>query len=284
LTRVWVGGRIVEERRARVSAADRGFLFGDGLFETVRTEGARPFRLPAHLERLRRGAARISLEVPAELEKAVARLLERAERAPGALRITLTRGVGAEALDPASARAPTLVLSLRSVPRFPEAWYERGLALLTSTVRVCLGSGVAGLKSIGYLPNILALAEARARGADDGLLLDDRGRVAQACSSNVFWVADGGELRTASPACGILEGVTRAAVLELARAGGIPAEEGEWDRGEIARAREAFTTSSLRGVVPVASLDGRPVGGGWPGEVTRGLARAYRELLAAETA
>jgi branched-subunit amino acid aminotransferase/4-amino-4-deoxychorismate lyase len=143
---------------------------------------------------------------------------------------------------------------------------------------------VAGIKALGYLPNVLARLEARAAGDDDALLLDDRERLAEASAANLFWLTTDGTLRTPAESCPILPGITRAAVLELARRSGLRVEEGEWGREELAAAGEAFVTSSLRGVAPVTALDGEPVGGGITGPRTRELAAAYEELVRTETA
>jgi branched-subunit amino acid aminotransferase/4-amino-4-deoxychorismate lyase len=274
---VWLDGRILPEVEAAVPVSDRGFVYGDGLFETLRSRGGHVFRLERHLERLERGAALTGLTVPRGMAAAVQSLVDHARLADGALRVTLTRGSGAGGLRPARNAAPTLVISARPAPAFEVA---APLAVGLSELRVCSRSPLAGLKTLGYLPNVVALLRT---GADDALMLDDEGRVAQASSSNVFWVSRDGELRTPSPACGIRRGVTREAVLELAREAGLSAEEGEWTVDGLREAREAFVTSSLRGVAPIGSLDGAPIGDGTRGEITRRLAGGYRRLFERET-
>jgi branched-chain amino acid aminotransferase len=275
---VWLDGRILPEAEVKVPVADRGFVYGDGLFETLRTRGRRAFRLPQHLDRLERGARTVRLAVPAGIDAAVGELLGSAPLEDGALRVTLTRGAGAGGLRPPDGTPTTLVLSLRLAPPF-----EVGapLAVHTSDVRVCSRSPLAGLKTLGYLPNVVALLRAE---ADDVLMLDERDRLAQGSSSNLFWVSPGGELRTPSEACGIRRGVTREVVIGLARGSGLRLLEGEWAPSELAAAREAFATSSLRGVAPLGSLDGMPIGDGGIGPLTRRLGDDYRRLFERETA
>lgn len=311
---VWLDGRVLDGREARVSVEDRGFLLGDGLFETMRARRA-VFRLQAHLRRLRSGARRLGLVVPDAVEHAVGEVLEAAQRewpeAAGpaggrghppelAVRLTLTRGPGGPGLEPAYGIEPTLAVSVRpsrtgaewtspvpagAVRAAPPAGATatRGLSLRTSSHRLASRSIVAGIKALGYLPNVLARAEARAAGDDDALLLDDRERVAEACAANLFWVTPDGMLRTPAETCPILPGITRAAVLELARRSGLRVEEGEWGREDLAAAGEAFATSSLRGVAPITALDGESIGGGVVGPRTRELVAAYEELVRTET-
>lgn len=283
MTLVWQDGRVRDAAEATIGVEDRGFLFGDGLFETMRVNGGVVFRLASHLERLSAGAARLGIPLPGGLARAIAELVEAGGLAEAALRLTLTRGVGGEGLELPPTHRPTVVISLRPGPVFPAAWYEGGLSLVIATQRVGARSATAGLKTTGYLPSILALAEARSAGADDALLLNEREEIAEASASNLLWVSSGGALRTPSADCGILPGITRATVLELARAAGQAVEEGEWGIGELAAAREVFTTSSLRGIAPVTTLEGRPIGSGAVGEITRRLMDDYEALFRRET-
>jgi branched-subunit amino acid aminotransferase/4-amino-4-deoxychorismate lyase len=306
---VWLGGRVLDAAAAGVPVEDRGFLLGDGLFETMRARGGAVFRLGEHLARLRSGASRIGLAAPGGVERAVADVVEAAGRAahgpatvapPGedrpaagraaagravpdlAVRLTLTRGPGGPGLDPVRDAGPTLVVSARPL-RTAAGRRGAGLSLRTSTHRLSSRSIAAGLKALGYLPNLLARAQARAAGADDALLLDDRGLVSEASAANLFWLTPGGTLRTPAASCPILPGITRAAVLEIASPRSLAVEEGEWRPEELAAAAEAFATSSLRGVVPVTALDGLPIGAGGPGPRTLELAAAYEELVRRET-
>jgi branched-subunit amino acid aminotransferase/4-amino-4-deoxychorismate lyase len=281
---VWLGGRVLDAAAAGVPVEDRGFLLGDGLFETMRARGGAVFRPGEHLARLRSGASRIGLGAPDGVERAIAEVVAAAEGAGPdlAVRLTLTRGPGGPGLDPARDAEPTLAVSARPL-RTAAGRRGAGLSLRTSTHRLSSRSITVGLKALGYLPNLLARAQARAAGADDALLLDDRGLVSEASAANLFWLTPGGTLRTPATSCPILPGITRAAVLEIASSRSLAVEEGEWGPEELAAAAEAFATSSLRGVMPVTALDGRPIGGGGPGPRTLDLAAAYEELVRRET-
>jgi branched-subunit amino acid aminotransferase/4-amino-4-deoxychorismate lyase len=275
---VWLEGRVLPEADATIPVTDRGFSYGDGLFETLRTRRRRVFRLDRHLDRLAKGAGAIGLTIPAGIEAAVEALLDAAGIEEGALRLIVTRGRGARGLRPGADSRPTLLLSLHPAPPFEVV---APLAFGTSDERVFSRSLLAGLKTLGSLPNITALLRTA---GDDALLMDERQRVARGSSSNLFWVGPEGQLRTPSTACGIRAGVTREAVTEVAGSMGQNVREGEWPLAELADAREAFATSSLRGVAPIGSLDGAPIGDGRTGPVTRRLADGYRRLFDEEIA
>lgn len=276
MSRVWLDGRLVHAADAAVSVHDRGFTLGDGLFETMRAYGRRVFRLGAHLERLERGAARIGLPLPPALAHAVQATLDANRLADAAVRLTVSRGAGAGGLAPGEHAAPTVVVTTR--PYLPEpAWYTRGLRAVVASG--CIGEfrPSAGLKQLGYLDHVLALREARAAGADDALLLDSAGHLAEGAASNIFLVEDGA-LHTPPLSCGILAGITRATVLELAARRGLPVHEEPLAPERLAWAEEAFLTSSLREIVPLVAVDGAAVGGGQPGALTLSLLADYRAL------
>jgi branched-chain amino acid aminotransferase len=259
---------------------DRGFLLGDGLFETLRLYRGRPFRLSDHLCRLQEGAARVRLGWPDGVEARVAGALAASGmEGDGALRITLTRGVGHGLLPPDPPGTPTLHVVAR--PWHPDpAWEERGLSAHLAG-RVDEHALTAGLKGIGYLERITALLTARERGAEEAILRNSAGAVVGGSASNLFLVA-GGRLRTPALEEGILPGITRSVVLELARHMGLDAEEGSLRPEELARADEVFLTSSLRELVPVVAAEGTRVGPGSPGPVWRRLLDAFRERVRAE--
>lgn len=272
---VWVNGELVAEARAAVSARDRGFLLGDGLFETMRAYGGRIFALREHLARLRRGAARIGMLLPDGLEGAVRETVAANRLEDAAVRLTASRGAG-DGLLPPEAPSPTVVIAAR--PYRPEAaWYERGVRAAVARGRVDERRATAGLKQLGYLEAVVAVAEARAAGCDDALFLDTAGHVAEAAASNVFVVVDG-ELLTPPLSCGVLPGVTRAAVLRLAARRGWTAAEREVAPESLERATEAFLTSSLREIVPLVEVGGRAVGAGRPGPLARTLLAEYRDV------
>lgn len=274
MSHVWLNGRLVPADEARVSVLDRGFLLGDALFETMRAYGGRVFRLAEHLERLARSAERIGLPLPGGLADAVRQTLETNGLADAAVRLTVTRGPGT-GLTPPDDPEPTVVIAVRP-PSKPPAAVRAKLA----RGRVNEQATTAGLKRPAYLDAVVEMAAARAAGCDDVLFLDTAGHLAEGAYSNLFVVARG-TLRTPPPTCGILPGITRAAVLEIAAEEGRDATEEALDPAVLDLAEEAFLTSSLREIVPLVSVDGRPVGRGEPGPVTRGIREAYASLTRA---
>lgn len=291
-TVVNLDGEIVSPREARVSVFDRGFLYGDSVYEVVRTYGGRPFELEAHLARLRRSAARIGLEPKWSDGRAaveIARTLQAARGEdppdPGAapwnegeryVRVVETRGAGEIGLDPALAVNPVALVIVQPLRGPPARAYAEGVKVAVVGVRRASPEAVDPTAKTGaHLSHVLAVREARAAGAHEALLLDDRGFVTEGSSSNVFAVS-GGRILTPPLAAGILEGVTRGIVLRLARELGLPAEERPLRPGDLEEADELFLTSTVREILPVARLGERPVGRGAPGETTRRLHRALR--------
>jgi branched-chain amino acid aminotransferase len=278
---VWVNGSLVEAGDARVSTTDRGFTLGDGLFETMRLTNGRIFRLTAHLDRLRRSARRIGLACPEPLEAAIAATIRANNVVEGSVRLTLSRGRSPSGLRIVDGEPPTIVISVRP--------YTADLSQTRDGVHAIIASGcvnergrAAGLKHLGYLEAILAQREADAAGADEAILLDTRGNLAETAAANIFLAVDG-ELLTPSLQSGILPGITRALVLELAAGAEIAAREQSLRLEVLQKAQEAFVTSSLRGVVPLVSVNGRPVGSGNPGPLTRQLQQAYAQVVREET-
>jgi len=253
-----------------VSALDRGLLYGYGVFETMRSYGGRVFRLEEHYQRLCRGAERVGLEVPfslADLVGAAKGVLKCNDLEDARVRLMLTAG--------AEGAAGSVTLLAREVAEYPMA------ALVTSTRRNET-SPLSGVKSLNYLDNLLAREEARRQGADEAILLNTRGLVAEGSASNVFLVLDG-RLVTPNLSSGCLAGITRQAVLELATAAGVEAVETEVERSAFAVASEAFLTGSVMEVMPLTRLDDGPVGSGRPGPVTERLHRLYQEMVLQET-
>lgn len=281
MSTVWINGVLRDPGSASVGVEDRGFTLGDGLFETVRAYGGTAFRLRAHLERLADGARRIGVPLPDGLDAAVRETLAASGLRDAALRLTLSRGPGSGVAPPESAR-PTTVITARPYAAEPR-WYADGIRAVVARGRLNEHAATAGLKQLGYLDAVLAVAEARKDGADDALLLDTAGHLAEGAASNVFLVS-GGVLQTPPLTCGPLPGVTRAAVLEIAAELGIPADDqSPIPLDAIPSADEAFLTSSLREIVPLTSVDGQAIGGGWPGQLTMRLLARYREQVRQET-
>jgi branched-subunit amino acid aminotransferase/4-amino-4-deoxychorismate lyase len=257
-----------------LSALDHGFLYGNGLFETLRATNGVAFALDRHLRRLTGSAAVIGLPAPQVdwLADEVRAALADAGEADAYVRLTVSRGPGAPGPDPSTCGAPTVVIVVRPFPAAPSAWWERGLSLVTSPIRRNPFSPLTRLKSLNYLECILARQAAKAAGADDALFLDTDGYLAEATAWNLFLV-ESGRLLTPDAQGPILPGITRGIVLELATG-----ETGAYEPARLRAADEAFLTNSLYGTVPLGTLDGCRVGGAVPGPVTRTLADAYENL------
>jgi branched-chain amino acid aminotransferase len=263
--KVWIDGRVVEGSEARVPVTDHGLLYGDGVFEGIRIYGRRVFRLDDHLRRLEVSAAAIGLELPGGVD-ALREIVLETGRAFGAdeayVRLLVTRGEGALGVDPTTCPRPRVVCIVDDVRIYPPETLARGVALVTVRLRRPRPDVLdPRVKSLNYLNNALAKLEARQRGADEGLMLNDAGAVAEASVANVF-VVRRGSLATPPPSDGALEGITRATVLELAAAEGIPAAERTLDRVDLLGADEVFLTGTGARIVPVGALDGHPIGDG----------------------
>jgi branched-chain amino acid aminotransferase len=276
--KVWIDGRVVEASEARIPVTDHGLLYGDGLFEGMRVYGGRVFRLDDHLARFATGAKVLALELPGGIARVREIVLETV-RAHGAaeayIRLLATRGEGALGVDPTTCPAPRILCLVGQVALYPEEKLRRGIDLVTASLRRPPPDVLdPRVKSLNYLNNVLAKLEARQRGADEALLLNQQGQVAEAAVANVF-VWRGGALATPPPSDGALEGVTRRTILELAGTLGIAACERTLGRFDLWAADEVFLTGSGAGVVPVRSLDARPIGSGRPGPVYEKLRAAF---------
>jgi branched-chain amino acid aminotransferase len=295
-TLVNLDGELVPPDRARVSVFDRGFLHGDSVYEVIRTYRGRPFELDAHLRRLAHSAERIAF-APRWDSRRTAEELERTLRAAAALpaapadpdgapwnagewsaRVLMTRGAGEIGLDPALAVDPLAVIIVQPLSGPPARAYAEGVKVILATApRPPKETVDPTAKTGARLPHVLAMREARAAGAHEALLLDAQGRVTEGCSSNLFAVR-AGRLLTPPLAAGILEGVTRGVVLELACAGGLEAEEAMLSPKDLETAGEVFLTSTAREILPVTRVGDAMVGDGRPGTVTLRLHRAFRRL------
>jgi branched-chain amino acid aminotransferase len=283
LAAVWVNGERQAAAALHVSARDRGVTLADGLFETMRVHHGVVFRLDRHLARLSRSLCALAIPEPPELRDWVLAAVPDEPAADGSMRLTVTRGVGPSGVAPAPDTEPTVLVSVNPLPVFPSAVYDRGLAIHVASGRRNEHAMTAGLKTTAYTDAIVAWLEAQRAGADDALFLDTAGHCSEATSSNLF-VRAGDVLLTPPTSCAALPGITRAAVLEIARAMGVPTAERECGLDELLGAEEAFLTSSLRGVAPVAKVDGRPLGARVPGDLTRAVSAAYAALVAKECA
>lgn len=263
---------------AKVSVFDRGFLYGDSIFETVRTYGGEPFALAEHMARLERSAARVAIDMPipaADFGMEI-RLAIRAARNPESFaRAMLTRGSGPIGLDPALAGAPLRVVIVAPLTPLPTSSYRDGVAVVTVRTHRA-GDAAAGAKVGNYLGSLLALKEARAQGAHEALIVDPKGQIVEGTTSNVFIVRDG-EVVTPPEEAGCLAGITRAHILEIAAEMGQPLRLAPLTPADLASADEVFLSSSIREILPVVRVDDHPVGGGRPGPVTRAIHARFRD-------
>lgn len=279
---VYLNGSLVARNKARISALDYGFLYGFGLFETMRAYNGRVFRLDSHLSRMASSAEILGLPLGAlELKGAVMDTIQANGLSEARIRITVSIGEGAIAPDPGTCSKPTVVILAEHYQPYPEQVYQKGFRAVVSSIIRSSRSPLSRLKSANYLESILARQEARAAGADEALCLNEKGLLAEASMSNIFLV-DSGLLKTPGQESGILPGITRQTVLELAQQLGIKTMEQDTRLAELFRAEEAFLTSSLIEVMPLTEVDGRPIASGRPGPITKRLMAAYRKLVLAE--
>jgi len=280
--RAWLDGRVIPLDEARIPLNDHGLLYGDGIFEGIRITAGRVFRLDDHLARFAVSARAIGLELPGGVAAARAAVLAtaRAFAQPEAYaRLVCTRGVGALGVDPLPCHAPRLFCIVDQIRLYDERQQSEGLDLVTVSVRRPSADVLdPRVKSLNYLNNVLAKREARLRGADEALVLNAHGNIAEASVANLFCVRDG-MLFTPPATDGALEGITRRTVLELARELAIPAEERTLGRFDLFASAEAFLTGSGAGLVPVRSLDGERIGGAGP--IFRRIRRAFTDAAPA---
>jgi branched-chain amino acid aminotransferase len=279
-----IDGRPVAPEAAKVSVFDRGFLYGDSVFETLRTYGGRPFALDRHLARLARSAARVFIELPVSIEqlgREVESAVVGAGNAESYVRVTLTRGVGeALGLDPGLSRHPLRVVIVTPLQAPAAIVYEQGVAVVTfHGARVTDDTAATGAKVGNYLTAVLASRQMRAAGAAEALLVDRRGCVVEGATSNVFAVLEDGTLVTPPEEDGILLGITRETVLQVAAELGLSCRLASLPLADVLEAAEVFVCSSIRELVPVVSIDGAAVGSGRPGPITLRLLSAFREKV-----
>lgn len=281
--KVWIDGEIVDGAEARIPVTDHGLLYGDGIFEGIRVYRNRVFRLDAHMKRFEAGARGIALDLPGGIA-AVREVVLATVRAFGAeeayVRLIATRGEGSLGVDPTTCPQPRLICLVDHVRIYPPDKLASGLDLVTSSLRRPSPDVLdPRIKSLNYLNNVLAKLEARQRGADEALMLNAQGMVAETSVANVFVVRDG-VLLTPPAVDGALEGITRATVMELAATLGIPVREQTMSRFDFFAAEEAFLTGSGAGIVPIRSLDQRSIGAGRPGPVFEKVRVAFSETVA----
>jgi branched-chain amino acid aminotransferase len=278
-----IDGRVVPAEEARVSVLDTGFTFGDGVYETLRTYAGRPFAYGRHLTRLRASAARLGITLPvddAEMRRRLDALLARCGHGESFVRLIVTRGVGDCSYHFERVQGPTVVMLTKPHVAPAERAYEEGVAVALVDVRRNSPRALdPAIKASSLLNNVLATRAAQAHGAFEALMLNEQGEVCEGAGSNVFVVRQG-RVSTPPLAAGILAGITREILMELAPAAGHVVHEQTLTVAELRAADEAFLTSTLKEVLPIGALDGLAVGNGHPGPVTRALLAAYRAYAA----
>ena len=279
---VYLNGKLMPRAEARVSVLDYGFLFGYGLYETLRAYEGKPFRLEAHLQRLEDSAKKIAikLDMP-ELRQGVLDAVEANGFADTRVRVTVSLGEGTMTPNVTSCLRPTTLVLAGEYHPFSAQKYAQGFDVTVSSIRKNSQSPVTFMKSANSMENMLARQEARNAGADEALFLNETGYVTEASGSNVFFV-EKGVVKTPRLESGILPGVTRAAVLELAEGMGLKTSETDVRLGRISAASEVFLSNSLIEVMPVTALGGKPVATGKPGPVTQRMMDSYRNLVVSE--
>ena len=279
--RVYINGELIDKEDAKISVFDHGFLYGDGVFEGIRSYNGKVFKMKEHIDRLYNSAAAIELTIPISKEEyaaAIESTLEANDLADAYIRAVVSRGIGTLGLNPRICEKAQVVIITDSIALYPQELYENGLELVTvSTVRNHPNTLDPRIKSLNYLNNILAKIEALNAGVMEAIMLNTQGYVAECTGDNIFIVARG-KLATPPASAGILEGITRAVVIELARAECIPALERDLTRYDIFTADECFLTGTAAEIIPVVKVDGRTLADGRPGPTTLKLLESFRKL------
>jgi branched-chain amino acid aminotransferase len=282
MTRVYINGKLYDKADARISVYDHGFLYGDGVFEGIRVYSGKVFRLREHVDRLYESARHIHLEIPLTREQmveAVNSTVKANDKRDGYIRLVVSRGAGYLGLDPARTSDPQVIIIVDDISLYSPALYENGMEICTAaTIRNHPNALNPRIKSLNYLNNILAKIEAVRAGCTEALMLNHKGEVAECTGDNIYLVKHG-ILRTPPIDAGILEGVTRNAIIELARAADVVVQEIPLTRHDVYAADECFLTGTAAEVIPVVKCDGRVIGNGKPGPLTRQLRERFQQLV-----
>lgn len=280
--KIYIDGKFYGKEDAKISVYDHGLLYGDGVFEGMRSYCGKVFRMDEHLDRLWYSAKAIWLEIPIskeEMAKAVNETLALNGIKDGYIRLVITRGVGTLGLDPTKCARPSVIIITDAISLYPEELYRNGLEIVTVSVTRNSSAALSPrIKSLNYLNNILAKIEGMQAGCSEALLLNCKGEVAECTGDNIFIVRKG-KLATPSVESDLLEGVTRNTVIELAPGAGVEVEQVPLTKYDIYTADECFLTGSAAEVIPVVKLDGRSIGDGRPGPITKKLIAQYKKLV-----
>ena len=283
--KIYIGGKLFDKADAKISVYDHGLLYGDGVFEGIRAYSGRVFRLKQHVDRLFDSARSIHLEIPMsrdEMARAIADTVAVNGLTDAYIRVLVTRGAGSLGLDPRKTTDPQVIIIADVISLYPAELYDHGLKIITAgTPRNHPSALNPRIKSLNYLNNILAKIEGTNAGCLEALMLNHKGEVAECTGDNIF-VVRRKEIHTPPLDAGILEGITRDAVIELARGAGIAVHERTMDRHDIYTADECFLTGTAAEVIPVVDCDGRAIGVGKPGPITLDLRRKFHSLVREE--
>jgi len=281
--KIYINGEYFPEDEAKISVFDHGLLYGDGVFEGIRAYDGKIFKLDEHVDRLYESARAINLEIPilpAQMTEDITKTLRINGLTDGYIRVVITRGVGTLGLNPYKCHQPQVIIIADSISLYPPELYETGLEIVTVATRRNLSESLSPrVKSLNYLNNILAKMEGLNAGCEEAIMLNSYGMIAECTGDNIFIIKNG-DLLTPAPSMGILEGVTRNVVIDLARERGYKVKETTLTRHDLFVADECFLTGTAAEVIPVIKIDGRPVGSGKPGPITQKLIAAFRAYAA----
>ena len=279
--KVYIDGKFYNHRDAKISVFDHGLLYGDGIFEGIRAYNGRVFRLKEHIDRLFFSAKALLLTIPISRSKLIEAVLESCRKnriRDGYIRLVITRGIGTLGLNPNRCKRPSVIVIADKIQLYPPALYQRGMEIVTvPTVRNLHSALNPAIKSLNYLNNILAKIEANSAGCEEAVMLNAEGFVAECTGDNLFIVKEG-QLMTPPLSAGALYGITRRVVIELASQAGVTVTEPNLTRYDLFNAEECFLTGTGAEIVPVVKIDGRVIGTGKPGRLTKKLVSAYDSL------
>lgn len=279
--KIFIDGKFLDEKNAKISVFDHGLLYGDGVFEGIRAYNGRVFKLQEHIDRLFYSAKAILLNIPMSKEalaKATVETCRKSNIRDGYIRLIVTRGIGTLGLNPNRCKNPSVIIIADKIQVYPPAMYQRGMDIVTvPTVRNLHSAVNPAIKSLNYLNNILAKIEANNAGVEEAVMLNAEGFVAEGTADNIF-IVKGNQLMTPPLSAGALYGITRGVVMDLARENGLAVSEPNLTRYDLFNADECFLTGTGAELIPVVKIDGRVIGSGKPGAVTKDLVTRYHAL------